>query len=48
MTVKVPLKETALNADRITRIGREVHAVCPEFDADCFVRECWPTSRGWS
>ncbi|GAB1333363.1 hypothetical protein [Streptomyces sennicomposti] len=37
MTAKVPLKETALNAARITRIGREVHAVCPEFDADAFV-----------
>ncbi|MGW1548233.1 hypothetical protein [Streptomyces sp. NPDC002346] len=37
MTAKVPLKETALNAERIARIGREVHAVCPEFDADSFV-----------
>lgn len=37
MTVKVPLKETALNAERIARIGREVQAVCPEFDADGFV-----------
>ncbi|MGW2571668.1 hypothetical protein [Streptomyces sp. NPDC001537] len=37
MTVKVPLKETALNAERIARIGREVQAVCPEFDADSFV-----------
>lgn len=37
MTAKVPLKETALNAERIARIGREVHAVCPEFDADAFV-----------
>ncbi|ROQ78276.1 hypothetical protein EDD95_4881 [Streptomyces sp. CEV 2-1] len=34
MTAKVPLKETALNADRI---GREVQAVCPQFDADGFV-----------
>jgi 3-methyladenine DNA glycosylase AlkC len=39
MTVRVPLKETALNADRITRIAREVHGVCPGFDADAFVRE---------
>ncbi|MBN0045662.1 DNA alkylation repair protein [Streptomyces actuosus] len=37
MTAKVPLKETALNAERIARIGREVHAACPEFDADKFV-----------
>ncbi|MEU9599837.1 hypothetical protein AB0E06_23860 [Streptomyces sp. NPDC048109] len=37
MTAKVPLKETALNAERIARIGREVHAVCSEFDADSFV-----------
>ncbi|MFF3957443.1 hypothetical protein ACFYY1_30160 [Streptomyces sp. NPDC001890] len=37
MTVKVPLKETALNAERIARIGREVQAVCPEFDANSFV-----------
>ncbi|WP_399919881.1 hypothetical protein [Streptomyces kanamyceticus] len=37
MTEKVPLKETALNAERIARIGREVHAECPEFDADAFV-----------
>lgn len=38
MTVKVSLKETALNAERIARIGREVHAACPEFDADGFVQ----------
>ncbi|MFF2403490.1 hypothetical protein [Streptomyces goshikiensis] len=37
MTAKVPLKEIALNAERIARIGREVHAVCPEFEADDFV-----------
>ncbi|MGV9318264.1 hypothetical protein [Streptomyces sp. NPDC003660] len=37
MTAKVPLKETALNAERIVRIGREVQAVCPEFDAEGFV-----------
>ncbi|MGW2984137.1 hypothetical protein [Streptomyces goshikiensis] len=36
MTAKVPLKEIALNAERIARIGREVHAVCPEFEADDF------------
>ncbi|MFE7331543.1 hypothetical protein ACFU8W_42915 [Streptomyces sp. NPDC057565] len=38
MTVKVPLKETALNAERIERIGREVHSACPEFDANSFVK----------
>lgn len=38
MTVKVPLKETALNAERIARIGREVQSACPEFDADGFVQ----------
>jgi 3-methyladenine DNA glycosylase AlkC len=38
MTVKVPLKETALNAERIERIGREVHSACPEFDVDSFVK----------
>ncbi|MEV6536870.1 hypothetical protein AB0M86_46200 [Streptomyces sp. NPDC051639] len=38
MTVKVPLKETAFNAERIARIGREVHSACPEFDADSFVK----------
>ncbi|MER8084233.1 hypothetical protein ABTZ57_03475 [Streptomyces sp. NPDC094048] len=39
MTVKVPLKETALSPDRIARIGHEVQSTCPEFDADGFVRE---------
>ncbi|MFD4943577.1 hypothetical protein ACFWNT_13795 [Streptomyces sp. NPDC058409] len=39
MTVKAPLKETALSADRIVRIGHEVQSTCPEFDADGFVRE---------
>ncbi|MFE3863655.1 hypothetical protein ACFXPT_24870 [Streptomyces goshikiensis] len=37
MTAKVPLKEIALNAERIARIGREVHALCTEFEADDFV-----------
>ncbi|MFI6113257.1 hypothetical protein [Kitasatospora sp. NPDC051164] len=37
--VKVPLKETALNRERITQIGRQVHGVCPDFDAGAFVRE---------
>jgi 3-methyladenine DNA glycosylase AlkC len=39
MAVKVPLKEQALNADRVTRIGHEVRSVCPEFDAEKFTRE---------
>lgn len=39
MTEKVPLKEQALNADRITRIGREVRAVLPGFDAEGFAHE---------
>ncbi|WP_431983066.1 hypothetical protein [Streptomyces qinglanensis] len=38
MTVKVPLKEAALHAERIARIGREVQTACPEFDADSFVK----------
>jgi 3-methyladenine DNA glycosylase AlkC len=38
MTVKVPLKETALNADRIARIGREIQGVCHDFDADGFTQ----------
>lgn len=39
MTVKVPLKETALNAERIARIGRELQGACPEFNADSFVQD---------
>lgn len=38
MTAKVPLKETALNAERIARIGREIQAVCPEFDSSSFTQ----------
>jgi len=38
-TGKVPLKEQALNAGRIARIAREVHAVLPAFNADAFVSE---------
>ncbi|MGW1290507.1 hypothetical protein ACWD4N_44745, partial [Streptomyces sp. NPDC002586] len=37
MTVKVPLKEIALNAERVARIGCEVQTACAEFDADSFV-----------
>lgn len=39
MTEKVPLKESAINAERVSRIGREVQAVCPDFDAEQFARE---------
>ncbi|MFE9968660.1 hypothetical protein [Streptomyces sp. NPDC005525] len=39
MTVKIPLKVTALNADRIARISREVQGACAGFDAERFVRE---------
>ncbi|MFB0629451.1 hypothetical protein [Streptomyces sp. AB3(2024)] len=39
MTEKVPLKEAAINAERVTRIGHEIQAVCPAFDADQFARE---------
>ncbi len=38
MTEKAPLKEQALNAARITRIGNEVRAVRPDFDAEGFSR----------
>ncbi|MBK3647755.1 MULTISPECIES: hypothetical protein [unclassified Streptomyces] len=37
--VKVPLKETALNLERITQIGHQVHGVCPDFDAGAFVQD---------
>ncbi|WP_406499877.1 hypothetical protein OG936_35305 [Streptomyces sp. NBC_00846] len=37
--VKVPQKEIALNIDRITQIGRQVHGMCPGFDAEAFVRD---------
>jgi 3-methyladenine DNA glycosylase AlkC len=36
MTETAPAKDRALNAERIARIGREVHAVLPTFDADAF------------
>ncbi|MFG3552310.1 hypothetical protein [Streptomyces sp. NPDC047725] len=35
MTVRVPLEETALDADRV---ARELHCYCAESDADGFVR----------
>ncbi|WP_371589208.1 hypothetical protein [Streptomyces virginiae] len=38
MTEKVPLKESALNAERIARIAREIRAICPRFDAEGFDR----------
>src|SRR3954471_15043365 len=36
MTETAPAKDRALNAERIARIGREVNAVLPTFDADAF------------
>ncbi|MDH6111424.1 3-methyladenine DNA glycosylase AlkC [Kitasatospora sp. MAP12-15] len=39
MTAQVPLKERALNDERIARIGREVQAVLPAFDADAFTAD---------
>ncbi|MGK4585789.1 hypothetical protein [Kitasatospora sp. HPMI-4] len=39
MNAQVPLKERALNAERIARIGREVKAVLPAFDADAFTSD---------
>lgn len=39
MTAKVSLKEQALNAERITRISREVHSVCPAFAAEAFTQD---------
>src|SRR6266511_2319341 len=37
MPEKVLAKDRALNAERIARIGREVKAAMPTFDADAFV-----------
>lgn len=39
MTEKVPLKDHALNPGRIARIGREVEAVCPGFNAAAFASD---------
>jgi 3-methyladenine DNA glycosylase AlkC len=39
MTEKVLAKDRALNADRIARIGRQVKAVLPIFDADAFAAD---------
>ncbi len=39
MTEKVLAKDRALNADRIARIGRQVKAVLPTFDADAFAAD---------
>lgn len=39
MTEKVPAKNRALNAERIARIGREVHTVLPTFNVDAFTTE---------
>ncbi|WP_331726159.1 hypothetical protein [Streptomyces sp. NBC_00470] len=32
-------KEHSLSGNRVNRIGREIHAVCPEFDPDAFARD---------
>ncbi|MFF5019507.1 hypothetical protein [Streptomyces sp. NPDC001165] len=32
-------KEHSLSENRVNRIGREVHAVCPQFDAEAFARD---------
>lgn len=32
-------KEHALSENRIRRIGKELRAVCPDFDAEAFVRD---------
>ncbi|MFE2943937.1 hypothetical protein ACFXKG_33590 [Streptomyces sp. NPDC059255] len=39
MPVKVPLEETAFNADRIAPVGRELHSVRPEFGIASLVGE---------
>ncbi|MFE4304741.1 hypothetical protein ACFRR6_01485 [Streptomyces sp. NPDC056891] len=39
MSSQVPAKERALNPDRIARIGRELQAVCPDFDATSFTAQ---------
>jgi 3-methyladenine DNA glycosylase AlkC len=39
MTEKVLAKDRALNPERIARIGREVKAVLPAFDADAFAAD---------
>ncbi|MEV8099890.1 TauD/TfdA family dioxygenase [Kitasatospora sp. NPDC085879] len=39
MSSQVPMKERALSPERIARIGREMHAACPGFDADAFTTQ---------
>ncbi|MEU8544821.1 DNA alkylation repair protein [Streptomyces sp. NPDC048717] len=39
MSSQVPLKERALSPDRIARIGREMQAACPGFDAASFTAQ---------
>ncbi|MGW6202309.1 DNA alkylation repair protein [Streptomyces sp. NPDC055089] len=39
MNSQVPMKERALNPDRITRIGREMQSACPGFDAAAFTAQ---------
>ncbi|MEV2258565.1 DNA alkylation repair protein [Streptomyces anulatus] len=39
MSSQVPMKDRALNPDRIARIGREMQAACPGFDAASFTAQ---------
>ncbi|MFE3901127.1 DNA alkylation repair protein [Streptomyces sp. NPDC059153] len=39
MSTQVPMKERALNPERITRIGREMQVACPGFDAASFTAQ---------
>lgn len=39
MNAQVPMKERALNPDRVARIGREMQAACPGFDAASFTAQ---------
>ncbi|MGW2492798.1 hypothetical protein ACWCV9_37225 [Streptomyces sp. NPDC001606] len=39
MTSQVPMTERALNPERIARIGREMQAACPGFDAASFTAQ---------
>ncbi|MFD5920680.1 DNA alkylation repair protein [Kitasatospora sp. NPDC058201] len=39
MSSQVPMKERALSPDRIARIGREMQAACPGFDAASFTAQ---------
>lgn len=39
MTTAVPAKDRALNAERVARIGHEIHTVLPAFDAGAFTAD---------